>query len=187
MTDRMEFYVHDTPLMAEPFHYKASGLPNVYLLNGVSFEETDYGRAVTVYDVDGLHRAIAVKIVESETAGMSGAEMRFLRKWSKLTQEQLAGYLRVSEQTVANYEKGATSIPFATEFTLRIMVLLDILPRDAGSEFVRDLVDRLGKIGRPTDNPPQIKVSTERLMRRLSASPILDHSRFAWRETRLAA
>ncbi|MGO8841602.1 MAG: helix-turn-helix domain-containing protein [Methyloceanibacter sp.] len=42
---------------------------------------------------------------------MRGVELRFLRKQLGMTQAALARKMRVSDQTIANYEKENTSIP----------------------------------------------------------------------------
>ena len=55
-----------------------------------------------------LHRAIGLHIVTARRD--DGAELRFLRKQLRLTQEALAQRLRVNVQTVANYEKGKTAM-----------------------------------------------------------------------------
>ena len=46
--------------LLKPYHYVASGLPNIYLLNGVSHDDTPYGEMVTIKNLNGLHRAIGL-------------------------------------------------------------------------------------------------------------------------------
>src|SRR6516225_423619 len=102
MSERAEFLLKGQELLAEPYHYRASGLDDIYLLNGVTFEETPYGPMVTIKKLNGLHRAIGLHIVE-KAEPMTGAEFRFLRKQIGFTQAQLGKRLRVSDQTIANY------------------------------------------------------------------------------------
>ena len=110
MTPRAEFHIKGRPRLAEPYHLKGVGLPNIYLLNGVKVEhDPDYGRLVTIDNVDGLHRAIGLHIVEKRDR-MTGDELRFLRKQMNLSQAALAKRLRVTDQTVANYETSRVRI-----------------------------------------------------------------------------
>jgi len=57
-----------------------------------------------------LHRTISLGIVE-KAEPMRGVELSFLRKQLGMTQAALARKMRVSDQTIANYEKENTSIP----------------------------------------------------------------------------
>lgn len=86
------------------YHYKSCGLPNVYLKNGYTEHTTDYGVGVSIEDIHGLHKAIAIAIIESPTK-MTGAEFRFLRKELNLSQKRLGDIMGVEDQTVAGWEK----------------------------------------------------------------------------------
>jgi hypothetical protein len=50
MSERAEFFLkgQGQELPAEPYRYRASGLDDIYLLNGVPVEETPYGPMVTI-------------------------------------------------------------------------------------------------------------------------------------------
>jgi DNA-binding transcriptional regulator YiaG len=91
------------------YHYKESGLKNIWLVNGYSFRKTPYGRTVSIEDLQGLHQAIGLDICERSDA-LTGAEFRFLRKEMELTQESLASFLGVSGQQVALYERGKPTL-----------------------------------------------------------------------------
>jgi DNA-binding transcriptional regulator YiaG len=96
--------------MAELYHYTGAGLDNVFLENG--FRKRRYGgeEVVAIEDVEGLHRAIARSLVEKPGA-LSGPEFRFLRIELDLSQKSLGELLGVSDQAVANWEKGVTKKP----------------------------------------------------------------------------
>jgi DNA-binding transcriptional regulator YiaG len=80
----------------------------VYLRNGVKIErDAEYGELVTIDHLPDLIMAIAFSLVRKPER-LTGAEMRFLRKRMGATQADLAQELWVSEQTIANYEKGKT-------------------------------------------------------------------------------
>lgn len=141
--ERHEFFIKGQPALPEPFHYAMCGLPDVYLLNGVVLHEDDgYGPSYEIQDIEGLHDAIAAHIVERTDKLLAGPELRFLRKRMKKTQVDLAHLLRVSEQTVANYEKGATEISGPADFAVRVHYLLHVLPPDAG----RAMIDELARL-----------------------------------------
>jgi DNA-binding transcriptional regulator YiaG len=86
------------------YHYRESGLANVYLVNGYREIETPYGRGVSIEDVEGLHMAISHALVD-EKPSLTGPEVRFIRKFLELTQAQLAELLGVEDQSVRRWEK----------------------------------------------------------------------------------
>jgi DNA-binding transcriptional regulator YiaG len=128
------------PTRSEPFHYTASGLPDVWLLNGFVIEDTPYGRAVRIEDADGLHRALAREIA-TEKRPFGPAELRFLRKLMGQSQSMLAKWLGISDQTVARWEKGTTEMDPSAERLVRLLVL-DWLDEDwAVRECLEELAD----------------------------------------------
>jgi putative transcriptional regulator len=96
MSERAEFLVRGRRRAAEPYRYSASGLNNVFLLNGFAIEKTSYGPVVKIDNLNDLHRAIGLYIVE-KSEPMTGAEFRFLRKQMKLTQSELAAIMNTTE------------------------------------------------------------------------------------------
>ena len=144
MTTLYEFSIHGRPILDTPFHLQGAGLPNVYLLNGVTIEnDPDYGELITIEDLQNLHLAMGLSVVRRPRE-LTGDEMRFLRKQIGLTQGQLAKQLRVSTQTVANYEKGKTEKGPA-DVAVRFIYLAHVSPRagiaDACQQIARELVD----------------------------------------------
>ena len=89
MKDLVGAFRLDMEPAAKPFHYKMSGLNNVWLINGFHEEQTAYGRGIRVENADGLHRLLAHVIV-SDKAAMCGAELRFVRKLMGLSQNGLS-------------------------------------------------------------------------------------------------
>lgn len=64
MTARYEFALKGRRHLAKPYHFKASGLPNVYLLSGVKIErDANYGELVTIDHLPDLIMAIAFSLV----------------------------------------------------------------------------------------------------------------------------
>lgn len=102
------------------YHYSECGLSNVYLANGFNTIETSLGKATSINDVDGLHRAIGMLIV-STRKNLSGEEIRFLRHEMLMSQKILSGLLGVSEQEIRRWENGKIKIPKPSESLLRLL------------------------------------------------------------------
>lgn len=129
-----------TPAAPEPFHYTASGLPDVWLLNGFTIEETPYGRGVRIEDADGLHRALAHAIATGKSA-MTPAELRFVRKLMGQSQAMMAKWLGLSDQTVARWEKSEAEIGPAAERLIRLLVLDWLQEEPAVRECLEELAE----------------------------------------------
>ena len=124
-----------------PLHYRLSGLDYVYLVNGFTIHETDYGPAVSIEDVPGLHRAIAEDII-TRRAHLSGQEVRFLRKEMDLSQSGLAVMLGIDAQTVARWEKGQSEVAGPADRLIRVIYREHV----GGNREVRQLIDALADL-----------------------------------------
>lgn len=89
---------------SEYYHYKDSGLSNIFLKNGFEIRKTSYGDAVSIIDVEGLHFQIAVQLVQTKPH-LTGPEFRFIRKELGLSQSKLAHIFGNNEQSIALWEK----------------------------------------------------------------------------------
>lgn len=107
------------------YRYTESGLKNVWLTNGYTIRETPYGKAVSIQDVEGLHRLIGKLIAHRPE--LAGPELRFLRKEMGMSQKGLADFVGTSEQTVSLWERRG-SIPKAAERLIKIAYLETISP-----------------------------------------------------------
>lgn len=85
------------------YHYTEVGLQNVWRANGYNVRKTSCGKAVSIENADGLHRAIGHALACN--SHLTGAEFRFLRKELDLSQHRVADLLGTSGQTVALWEK----------------------------------------------------------------------------------
>lgn len=103
-----------------PYHYLECGLSNVYLVNGFNVIETSLGKAISIHDVDGLHKAIGLFLI-SNRKDLSGNEIRFLRHEMLMSQKTLSGLLGVSEQEIRRWENGKIKIPKPSESLLRLL------------------------------------------------------------------
>jgi len=104
----------------ELHHYRECGLNNVFLLNGFTVKETRHGRAVSIQDVDGLHRAIGTHLA-TEKRALTGAELRFLRIELGWSQKLLGMLLGKSAQTIARWEKGQSRVDGTAERVVRVL------------------------------------------------------------------
>jgi len=143
MSKRAEFFMRGRELLAEPHHYLASGLPNVFLLNGVTETVTSYGPMLHIENIHGLHRAIGLHIAEKPQA-ITGGEFRFLRRQLGLTQGALASRMHVSDQTIANYEKDKTGLGPADPF-IRALYLVHVLPDQTRVEVLKPMMEKKAK------------------------------------------
>lgn len=131
------------------YHYRGAGLENVYLKNG--YREVVYGeeKAVSVENVEGLHRAIAGVLIE-KPAPLTGQEFRFLRTEMELSQQALGKLIRVSDQTVAAWEKEVTKkVSGSSELLVRAFARERILHNDG---HISDFIEMLAGLDRKIIN-----------------------------------
>lgn len=62
------------------YHYTECGLSNVYLVNGFNVIETPEGKAVSVNDVEELHKALGLDSKEKMPSISSSWKIKFLDK-----------------------------------------------------------------------------------------------------------
>jgi len=124
------------------YHYKTSGLGDVYLLNG--FDIIKYGdeEAVSIHNIDGLHRVISLALVQQE-AGLTGREFRFLRIEMDLSQKALGLWFDKTDQSIANWEK-KNQVPQWADALIRSLYVESL---GEGSH-VRVVLEMLSKVDR---------------------------------------
>lgn len=133
----------DATAMVEPLHYTGCGLPNIWLRNGFVVEETSYGEAVSIDNLDGLHCAIGLDLANNKP-NLTSNEVRFLRKEMDLPQVQLAQLLGVVEATVRNWENGRAEIPGPADRILRTLYL-EFAEEES---LVREKLERISQLNR---------------------------------------
>lgn len=123
------------------YHYTDSGLDNIYLVNGYSIENTPYGEAVAIEDIDGLHKVIGRWLVELPKP-LNGAEFRFLRHELDLSQKKLAQIMGKTELSVGRWERavGKPVEPLADRF-IRLLYVDCI-----SGQPIKELIDRLAEL-----------------------------------------
>jgi DNA-binding transcriptional regulator YiaG len=119
------------------YHYTESGLKNVWLRNGFHYVPTPYGTGVSINNVEGLHKAIALALLK-KTPHWSGAEFRFIRKELDMSQVALASFLGKDVQSIARWEKRGRVPKMADRF-MRMLYREHI----DGNEKIIEIINRL--------------------------------------------
>jgi len=133
-------------LDGEPLHYTECGLDDVYLVNGFTREMVDGEEYLTIEHLDGLWKAIGLCLVTSRKI-LAPKEIRFLREHMEMTQARLGGFLRVSDQTVARWEKGETKlVPGPADFMLRVLFLASRVAQPEGQKILTRVYELCEKI-----------------------------------------
>jgi DNA-binding transcriptional regulator YiaG len=103
-----------------PYHYKESGLANILLTDITVYSCPNCGVAsAEIPDLDGLHNLIAKDILLTPLP-MSGQELRFLRKETRLKLKDFAERMGVDPKTVNNWE-ASESLSKPVDFTARVL------------------------------------------------------------------
>lgn len=109
----------------EHYHYHESGLPNI-ILKGVTVRRCPACNEfeVVIPRVTELHQIIALAVVR-KTTRLTGAEVRFLRKFLGLSGVDFAGRMGVSPEAVSKWEHEKDPIGGQSDRLLRMMVVRD--------------------------------------------------------------
>jgi putative transcriptional regulator len=128
------------------YHYRESGLDNIFLVDGFRRQQTSYGRGISIDNTEGLHRAIGQWLIDLPKP-LNGAELRFLRLEMDLSQSQLAAIIGSTEQNVRRWEKARKrSISGPADRLLRVLYS-EFSGGDGG---VRRIVNRLAELDQIT-------------------------------------
>jgi putative transcriptional regulator len=107
------------------YHYIECGLDNIYLLNGFKTIKTPRGQAISIHDLDSLHREIRLHLASLKRP-LLPAELSFLRHEMLASEAELAQLLGVSEQTVHLWEQDCqppTELPVRLIFAGHWMIV----------------------------------------------------------------
>src|SRR5271154_5828721 len=100
--------------------------------------------------MDGLWKAIGLALVVRKT--LAPKEVRFLRQHMDLTQAELGAKLRVSDQTVARWEKGETPLSGPADLMLRVLFLASKCAQPQGGKVLERMTKILDEL-RERDEP----------------------------------
>lgn len=104
-------------------HYVECGLPNVHL-HGVPARRCMACQAVRLMipAIEELHRVIALAVLRKRSR-LTGAEVRYLRKYIGLSGQDFAKRIGVSPEIVSKWENEHTHIGPQSERLLRLLVV----------------------------------------------------------------
>lgn len=107
----------------ENYRYLACGLPNV-TLEGVEVRRcgTCGGHEVVIPRIEKLHETLALAVVKQE-ARLTGAEVRFLRKYLGYSGTDFAALIGVSAETVSRWENDRETMGPSAERLLRMVIV----------------------------------------------------------------
>jgi putative zinc finger/helix-turn-helix YgiT family protein len=102
------------------YHYTECGLDNVFLREIPLYQCECGSKAPILSHIDELHRLIA-NIVTTRDDRMSGKELKFVRKMMGMKAIDLARKLRVTKQTISNWENEKVRMSPAYDLLLKTM------------------------------------------------------------------
>ncbi|WED21826.1 helix-turn-helix domain-containing protein [Vibrio sp. JC009] len=108
--------------MNDIYHYIECGLPNIYLRNGYHIEVIDDEEYFSIDDIGGLHKVIALALV-NKTTHLTGDEFKFFRLQFNHSRRVLAELLGYDQQTIGRWENGNSSIPKLADASIRKLYL----------------------------------------------------------------
>jgi DNA-binding transcriptional regulator YiaG len=104
--------------------------------------DTEYGEAVSISNIDGLHKVISRALLCKE-GRLSPKEYRFLRVEMNSSQVVIAQLLGISDQTVARIEKGATAdVPVPYEISFRALAVESLFAERSEIKAIIDKISR---------------------------------------------
>jgi len=138
--------------------YRASGLPYPVILVGIPLEMCPScgEEVVTIPDPEGLHRLLALMIVESDRPILH-QEVRFLRKLLDKSAEAMGALMGVDEKTLSRWENGKQKMGKVAERLLRLVVHQKLAP--ASADFAEETFPRLHEVG--DARPMKVAASAE--------------------------
>lgn len=127
-------------IVGKTHKYEESGLPNVVLV-GVEVRRCSKCREeeVSIPNIEGLHRCIAQTIATRRTL-LSGAEIRFLRKFLGYSGRDFAGLLGVAPETVSRWENEKQPLAPGVDRAMRLLALYgQQVENYSGFAFLKDI------------------------------------------------
>jgi putative zinc finger/helix-turn-helix YgiT family protein len=143
------------------YRFRESGLDNVVLKEIQIVKCPVCGNEDPIIpNLDGLLRIVAVAIITRKMP-VTGAEVRFLRKYLGMSGEQFARILHTDKSTLSKWETGAVNIGSKSDLLIRSVALnLGRGLRENAEQITRDfvLIDENSKVA-----PKRIEVDSHTL------------------------
>lgn len=123
--------------------YPHFAFPNLFLVDGYSLEQTEYGEVVS-YEDEGALEACVGRLRVRAPRRLNGPELRFLRRTLGLTQDDFGALIDRNEQTVARMEKSDAPIDRSVDLVVRSRYLGQYEPCTQVGEIL-SIVDGVAK------------------------------------------
>lgn len=107
--------------------YPHFAVPNLFLKNGYTQEESEYGALLSYTDEDALEACIRL-ILAITPKKLNGPQLRFLRRGLDLSQEAFGEFVDRDAQTIARLEKLDKLIPQNVALAIRSRFLARFKP-----------------------------------------------------------
>jgi transcriptional regulator with XRE-family HTH domain len=136
-------------------HYIYNGLGFPILLKEAEFRKVG-GKWLLKIDVEKVSDQV-IKALPTKSAGLTGAEIRFIRTYFDLSKRALASELNVSHTAVNKWEDAEqekAKIDPHVEITLRAFIKIRLHEDKDFSNFFKGLMDEAKKFADDVDNEP---------------------------------
>lgn len=123
-----------------PYHYTESGLTNWWLAGIPVYSCPNCGiESADIPDMDGLHELISRNIILTPFS-MTGRELTFLRKETRLRLKEFAEHLGVDPKTIKNWE-ASERLSKAVDISVRILAAGRIWKGNERLDIVAQIAD----------------------------------------------
>lgn len=119
------------------YHYKGSGLDNIFIEDGFEIEQTERGEVIRVKNVEQLHAAIAQALLESDSR-LTGLEARFLRRHFCWSQKLMGEMLGETVDTIKKREKNPKALSGPVNGMLKVVIFETIEQKFSGLDLARN-------------------------------------------------
>lgn len=125
------------------YRWDDCGLKNVWLVNGYTLHDTQYGKGVSFHDIEGLTRAVCAALAR-KPGKLTGVEFRYLRQAGLgMSQPSLGRLIGIDAQSIARWEKTGKVPKWANR-----MIRLVYEAHADGNTAIRSVVGRINDVDR---------------------------------------
>lgn len=110
----------------EPFHFRDSGLPNLYLVGIRYYTYPDGSVVPEIPAIQQLMRLIARDLIQRRSA-LSGDEIPFLRKRLDQKQPRFSRAIGIDAETLNHYENGDQKLSETADKLIRLYYVMSAL------------------------------------------------------------
>lgn len=150
----------------DEYHYRESGIPNVFLGNIDVLECPSCGdRTPLIPRITELHEAMA-EAFALKPRPLTGPEIRFIRKQLKLTGKEFARYIGIDHTVLSKWENGKVGVGRVSDRLVRLFYfryMEEVEQRSFDKHILDDIIGTKGNISVevtfPSNNPSHYSYS----------------------------